>query len=142
MNIYDYGTLHSSHLKSQQESSGSTCTCILFMSALVIGFMGIMQIVQADKESTIITIDGASPQLTGGALILSSVILTIAGCRVNTITTSHHLVTGRKEKMNSRKKSQIKNQIATPNTLNSHLLRYIDNKKEKEKENAILSSSV
>jgi hypothetical protein len=147
MNSYNYGTLHSDHLKSQQANSSSICTCVLFMSALLIGSMGIMQIVQTDKESTIITIDGASPKLTGGALILGSVILTVAGCRVlqthkNTITTNHHLITGRKEKTNPPKKSQIKNQIATPNTLNSHLLRYIDNKKEKEKENAILSSSV
>ncbi len=81
--MYAYPTTNNrSRSKIQRQNFAVTCASISFFSALTLAVIGLLQTLQTEDETPIISAGNIDPQILGGSMLAGSALLFVIGCCV------------------------------------------------------------
>lgn len=130
--MYAYPTTNNgSRSKIQRQNFAVTCASISFFSALTLAVIGLLQTVQTEDETPIISAGDIDPQLLGGSMLAGSALFFVIGCCVirsnrnpekNPTNPQTALLNRHSRFTITNDPEHAKKQIATPRTLTQALL--------------------
>ena len=138
--MYAYPTTNNgSRSKIQRQNFAVTCASISFFSALTLAVIGLLQTVQTEDETPIISAGDIDPQILGGSMLAGSALFFVIGCCVirsnrnpdNNPTNPQTTPLNQHSRFTITKDPEHAKKIATPRTLTKALLIAEDNQNRK-----------